>query len=121
MDSDLTMELTQRLNGPFSLRMLLQPCMALLFAMRDGKADGLKGAQPYLQRILLRADQRRETIGSAWASIGKVFVVATVLDAAFQFATHGAVSLAQAVAVAVLLCVLPYSLMRGPTARLYKK
>lgn len=116
MESDVATELTQRVNGPFNLRLLLQPTMALLFAIRDGRKDAKDGSDPYLRRLMGGKTERREAVSSAWASLAKILIMAIVLDSAFQFATEGNVQFVQAIGIACLLCILPYSVMRGPAA-----
>lgn len=121
MESELTNELVQRVNGPFSLRLLLQPTMAVLFALRDGRADAQAGVEPYLSRIFFRPGQRRETVASAWASVGKVLVIAFLLDIAFQLATGGGFSPIESAVMASLLCSIPYTILRGPSARFFMR
>ena len=117
METEIASELSQRFNGPFSLRLILQPVMALLFAIRDGRADAKAGAEPYLQSILMRPGTRRETIASAWVSVGKVLIIAFCLDVAFQVVSGNGLRIVEAGFMALLLCALPYTLMRGPAAR----
>lgn len=117
MENEVAAELTQRWNGPFSLRLLLQPTMAALFALRDGKRDAMSGSDPYLSRLVFKRSERRETLASAWASVGKVLLIAIVLDCAFQVVTDGRFSLVQAGGIALILCAPPYTILRGPAAR----
>ncbi len=119
MEGDVATELSQRLNGPFSLRLILQPCMALLFAIRDGRKDAASGASPYLRTLVSQPGERRETLASAWTSLSKVLTIAFVLDCTFQYATSGNISVLEAVLMAFLLCAIPYTLMRGPAARFF--
>ena len=120
MEPELGTNLIERLNGPFSLRLLLQPTMALLFAMRDGRKDAKAAATPYLQALISQqTDGRRETLSSAWASLSKVMTIAFILDCAFQHATTGSIALLEAIAMALLLCAVPYTLIRGPVARFF--
>ena len=97
LENELATELTQRWNGPFNLRLLLQPTMALLFALRDGRRDAASGSDPYLQRIFFNASERSATIASAWAAIGKVLIIAFVLDMAFQLSSGEDVRVIQSV------------------------
>jgi hypothetical protein len=121
MEADVATELTQRINGSFSLRLILQPCMALLFAFRDGRQDAKDGASPYLQSVHFQPRERRETFASAWASVGKVMTIAFVLDCVFQFVSAGNISVIEALIMALLLCAVPYTLARGPAARLMRR
>ncbi|MEM8729015.1 MAG: hypothetical protein AAGF79_03775 [Pseudomonadota bacterium] len=119
METEVAAELSQRLNGPFSFRLFVQPGMALLFAILDGRDDARAGAEPFVKSILVRPGTRWETIASAWASMGKVLVIAFCLDIAFQLVAGIDLRIMEAVFMAILLCAVPYSLMRGPAARLF--
>lgn len=121
VEAEFAASMTERLNGPFHLRLLLQPCMALLFALRDGRKDARAGADPFLWSILFRPGLRRGAIASAWESIGKVLIIAFTLDCAFQYATTRSIDLTNAIVVALLLCAVPYSLARGPASRFGRK
>ena len=85
VDPEIGTNLVERFNGPFSLRLFLQPTMALLFAIRDGRKDAAQDAMPYLSALMGEKDERRQTLASAWASLSKVLVMAFVLDCAFQY------------------------------------
>ena len=41
-------EVVARAHGPMKIRLLLQPCMAALFAVRAGRRDAREGRRPYL-------------------------------------------------------------------------
>lgn len=118
MEPEIGTNLVERFNGPFSLRLLLQPTMALLFAIRDGRKDAQQGATPYLRALLGEKDERRQTLTSAWASLSKVMVMAFILDCAFQYASGSAIHIFEALLMAGLLCAVPYTLMRGPASRI---
>ncbi len=121
MEPELGANLVERLNGPFSLRLMLQPCIVLLFAIRDGRKDAASGASPYLSTLLSQSGERREALASAWSSLSKVMTVAFTLDCAFQYATSGNISFLEAILMAFLLCAVPYTLMRGPAARFFSR
>lgn len=121
MEPEIGTNLVERLNGPFSLRLLLQPTMALLFAIKDGRKDAATDAAPYLTALMGEKGERRQTLASAWASLSKVLVMAFALDCAFQFATGGSVHPIEALLMSGILCAVPYTLMRGPAARIAKR
>ena len=120
MDFGALPNLHARVEGPLNFRLILQPVMALIFAWRDARIDTREGATPYFHRILLRPGERGQTLASAWSSLGIMLALAVALDCAFQWMTRGQVSLLMALAVAGLLCVLPYTMVRGPAARLMR-
>lgn len=121
MEPEIGAGLIERINGPFSLRLLLQPAMATLFALRDGRKDAQEGAEPYVQSLFGSQSDRRATLASAWGTLGKILCIAALLDSAFQYTTTGTVSVLQTLLMAFLLCAVPYTLIRGPAARLFGK
>lgn len=121
MEPDVANELAQRASGPVSLRLLLQPSLAVLFAIRDGVRDARSGADPYIFAILFRKDQRRDRIASAWASAGSVIIMAILLDCLYQYLTPGRVRILEAIAIAAILCAIPYTLIRGPVSRICRR
>ncbi|UWQ93637.1 hypothetical protein K3727_21845 (plasmid) [Rhodobacteraceae bacterium M382] len=118
MEHEILNGLIARSDGAFHLRLLLQPTMALVFAVIDGRKDAATGEPPYLWALLSRPGQRRARIKSAWEAIGKVFVVAIILDCLYQYVSFGSIKLTIAVLAALILCALPYTVVRGPISRL---
>jgi len=58
--------------------------------------------------------QRREVLLTGWKSVGKVFVIAFILDAVYQFKVFRWFYPGQALLVVLFLAIVPYSLLRGP-------
>ena len=113
-----TIEGLGRLNGPLSLRLFLQPAIAAIIGFRDGARDSDKGAPPYFWSLAhVPQDERRNLIRNGWASVGKVFIIAFVLDCVFQYLVTSSVAILGALAVAVILAILPYLLFRGAINR----
>jgi hypothetical protein len=54
--------LVGRLSGPLTFRLLLQPAMSTLFALRDGLRDARAGRAPFLWTIFGSPDDRRRLI-----------------------------------------------------------
>ncbi len=113
--------LLARLHGPMSLRFLMQPLMALFFAVRDGRRDARDGNAPYFWGLLSDRANRREMLASGWKSIAKVFVVAIVLDFAFQWVVFHDLRPAGALLAGVILALVPYLVIRGPINRLLRR
>ena len=118
MEDGVIAALAERLHGPFAFRLLMQPAMAAGLALRDGARSAGIGEQPFLAALCFDPGARRGRIAAAWASIGKVALLAFALDLAFQVAMGGPTRVIDALGVALLLAVLPYSLLRGPANRL---
>jgi hypothetical protein len=101
-----------RLDGPLHFRFIFQPLMAVLFVIRDGGRDAHAGRTPF--RLLTEPAQRRDVLLSGWKSVGKVFVIALILDAVYQYRVLAWFYAGQALLVALLLAILPYFLLKGP-------
>ena len=52
--------------------------------------------------------------------MGKVFVLATILDVVYQLIVHRGVYILELLITAVTLAIIPYVLVRGPVNRIAK-
>ena len=121
MDDVLTRiwtDLTGRLTGPLTLRLYLQPTMAMLFALRDGLKDARAGRPAYLWTVFSHAEERRRLLAEGWKAIGKVFILAIILDVVYQLIVFRRIYPVEVLDVAVILAVVPYALLRGAITRL---
>jgi hypothetical protein len=114
-------DLLARPGGPFAFRLVLQPLMAALFAVRDGVADARAGRALYFWTVLHDAGQRRERLVESVKATAKVVLLGVVIDAIYQFKAHGSVYPGEAFGIALLLGYIPYLLIRGPAARLARR
>jgi len=114
MEPDTSIELVGRLEGPLHFRLFLQPLVASIFGLLDGKADAKAGNPPYFWSMTKATPQaRRALIRHGWERIGKVFILAVALDCTFQFIVNNAIAILPALLVAAILAILPYLLFRG--------
>lgn len=111
-------DLLARVSGPLHLRLFIQPAVALFFGIRDGLRDARHGSPAYFWAIFSDRSHRRALVREGWASVGKVFLFALALDVVFQLAVLRTVYPGEALVVGLLLTVLPYLLLRGPTNRI---
>ncbi|MBS0581076.1 MAG: hypothetical protein JSR36_17600 [Proteobacteria bacterium] len=95
----------------------MQPLMAILFAVRDGRKDAREGRGAYIWKFFKKPEHRRDIIMSGVKSISKVFVLAFALDVAYQFLEWGGLKPLQALLTALVLAVVPYVALRGPINR----
>ena len=109
-----------RFDGPLHFRLFVQPLMAILFAVRDGRRDAREGRSAYLWSLLTDPDERRYLLESGWKGISKVFVLAFALDIIYQLVEWHALKHPQALLTAIVLAVIPYALLRGPVNRLLR-
>jgi hypothetical protein len=111
-------DLVDRIGGPLSLRLFLQPIMATIFAIRDGLKDAREGRPAYFWALFTNPDERRDLLRSGWKSVVNVFCLAVVLDVVYQFIALRKFYPGEALIVAFILAILPYLLIRGPVNRI---
>jgi len=105
-------------TAPMKFRLVLQSAMAAFFAIRAGLADAKAGRPPYFWALLLGREPREAMIKDGWKSVGRVFVLAVVLDIVYQLYVLHFVYPVQAFVVAVALAIVPYLIVRGLVTRL---
>ena len=113
--------LADRIGGPMSFRLIMQPLVAAFFAVRAAMSDARLGNPAYLWTLISDSDARRGLLREGWTSIGKVFIMAVVIDAIYQFVVQRWVYPFETVIVAFILAVVPYVLIRGPLNRLVRR
>jgi hypothetical protein len=114
-------DLLARPAGPFAFRLVLQPLMAVLFAVRDGYNDARTGRSPYFWTVLHDPGHRRERLREGVKATLKVVLLGVVIDAIYQFKVHGTVYPGEALGIALLLGFVPYLLIRGPIDRIVRR
>ena len=111
-------QLIARVSGPMKFRLVLQPCMAAFFAIRAGLADAKAGKPPYFWTLVTDPSQRESLIRDGWKSVGKVFILAVVLDVIYQIIELRFVYVGEALIVAFILAFVPYLVLRGIVTRI---
>lgn len=113
--------MVDRVSGPMHLRLVLQPAMAVFFAVIDGLKDAKVGNEPYFWSLFTDREHRMEMIKDGWESIGKVFCLAFLLDVIYQFIETRFVYPGESIIVAILLAIVPYLTLRGLVTRIARK
>jgi hypothetical protein len=114
-------DLFARLDGPLHFRFFLQPLMAITFAVIDGIKDAKAGKPAYFWALLSTPGYRKELMREGWKSIGRVFILAIVLDVIYQVKVHGTVYPGELFLVAFVLAIVPYIVVRGPVNRILRR
>ena len=113
--------LSDRVTGPMKFRLLLQPVMASIFAVMSGLKDARAGNPPYFWSLLTEPAHRVAMLKDGWKSVGKVFVLAIVLDVVYQVIVQRFVYPGEALIVAFILAIVPYLILRGLVTRIARK
>lgn len=111
-------DLVGRIDGPMASRLILQPLIASMIAVRDGFEDAREGRSPYLTTIVGRPFQRFRLLRDGLKSILRVFLLAILFDAVYQLFVLKWFYPAETLVVALTLACLPYALLRGAVTRM---
>jgi hypothetical protein len=111
-------DLIGRIGGPMSFRILLQPTMAMIFAIRDGLKDAREGRPAYFYSLFTDPENRRSRLREGFKAVSRVFTFAIVMDFIYQVIVLRWFYPLQALIVAIVLALLPYILLRGPVNRI---
>jgi len=101
-----------------SFRLVLQPSMAMIFAIRDGLKDAREGRPAYFYSLFTDPENRRNRLREAFKAVSRVFVFAILMDLIYQLIVFRWFYPLQALIVAFVLAFLPYILLRGPVNRI---
>ena len=113
--------MSDRVSGPFKFRLLLQPLMAAFFAIKAGLLDARTGKPPYCWALATHPEHRIDMLKDGWKDVSKVFLIAVVLDVAYQIVVLRFVYPGEVILVAFTLAILPYLLLRGLVTRIARK
>ena len=111
-------QLIGRASGPLQFRLFVMPTVVTILAIRAGLKDAREGRPAFLWGIINNPTERRSRLLAGWKDITRIFVVAMVLDTAYQLMVFRAFYIVQALIVAVVCAIVPYVLFRGPATRL---
>jgi hypothetical protein len=121
MIARISHNLINRITGPMKFRVFLQPAMATFFAIRDGLKDAREGRPAYFWSLFTDKGERERILKDGWKGVGKVFILAVVLDVIYQVIVHRWVYPGEAILVAIILAIVPYLFIRGPVNRIARR
>jgi hypothetical protein len=104
-----------------NFRLIVQPTVAVALAIRAGLKDAREGRPAFFWTVLSDPGYRPELLRQGWKDLGKVLILAMILDAIYQLIVHRGVYLLELVITAIGLAILPYLLVRGPINRIVRR
>ena len=110
-----------RVSGPMKFRLILQPLMAIIFAVRAGLRDGRGGRPAYFWALFADSVNRKDMLRDGWKSVGRIFILAIIIDLVYQLIVFRWFYPVEALLVAVILAIIPYLVIRGPVNRLTRR
>src|SRR3982751_6559504 len=115
------MNIADRVGGPMTFRLILQPMMAALLALRAGLKDSREGRPPYFWAVLTNRMHRPDLLREGWKAVGRVFILAVIMDIIYQWIVQRWLYPGEVIIVAIILAVVPYLLIRGPVNRIARR
>jgi hypothetical protein len=109
-----------RFDGPLHFRMIVQPLMATIFAILDGIKDAKNNKPAYLWTVVFNQESRRDFLKDGWKHMGKIFILAVILDVVYQLKVFHKIYPGEILITAFVLAIVPYVLLRGPVNRLMR-
>src|SRR5450631_4322673 len=97
-----------RLDGPLHFRFIMQPLMATIFAVIDGLKDAKTGKPAYFWAMLSTTENRKALAKDGWKRVGKIFILATVLEIVYQLKVEKTIYPGEMLIVALTLAIVPY-------------
>jgi len=110
-------DLIERPYGPMRFRFVLQPLMATIVAIRDGRKDARSGRSPYFQAVLGNPQERIGRLREGLNATARIIAFGLVMDVIYQAIVFKTFYSDQALVVALVLAFVPYVIIRGVTAR----
>jgi len=93
----------------------------LILAVIAGVKDAKAGKPPYFWALITDPAHDKERLKDGWRSIGRVFILALILDAIYQAIELHYFYVGEAIIVAIVLAIVPYIVFRGIVRRLARK
>jgi len=111
-------QLLGRAGGPLRFRLLVMPTVVTILAIRAGLRDAREGRPTFVWTLLTNPDERGRSFRSGLNDIGKIIIMAVILDTAYQLFVLRGFYPVQLIIVVVACAIVPYVVIRGPIALL---
>jgi hypothetical protein len=107
-----------RSTGPLNFRLVVMPIVSSVLAVRAHRRDVRDGRTTALGAFINDPVERGRLFRSGLKDVGRVFLVAVVLDTTYQLLVFRWVYPGEVLFIAVACAIVPYLLVRGPIMRL---
>ena len=111
-------DLVERPDGPMRFRFVLQPLMAAIVAIRDGREDARSGRSPFFATVLNNPQERAGRLRHGLNATARIIALGLVMDVIYQAIVFKTFYPDQALVVALVLALVPYLIIRDVTARI---
>jgi hypothetical protein len=107
-----------REHGALAFRLVIQPMVAALLAIRAGLRDAKAARPAYGWALATDPAHRRELAREGWHDVVWLFIVAVIIDLIYEIIVLRWIYPGQALIVAAIVAFPSYLLIRGPADRL---
>ncbi len=114
-------DMLARLHGPGRFRFILQPTVAILLGIRDGRKDARRGAPPFLWALIFHKELRPQLLKHMLTSVRNIVSIAILLDLISQYMIFHMVRPGAALILGPVLIALPYACSRALTNRIARR
>ena len=114
-------QLAARPGGPMTFRFILQPAMAAIAAVHDGRRDVQLGRSPYLWTMLRKPQHRIPGLREGLNTTARIILLGMIVDAIYQMIELQRFYPLEAVIVALTLAFIPYVVLRGAVLRIVRR
>jgi hypothetical protein len=110
-------DLVDRPEGEMRFRFILQPVMAAIAAVRDGREDARIGRPPFFVTMLRDPQERVGRLREALNATARIILLGLVMDVIYQALVLKTFYPNEALVIALLLTFVPYVIIRGLVRR----
>jgi hypothetical protein len=114
---DVLMSVLERLlgraGGPLHFRLMIMPLVVTFFAVRAAMKDVRSGQPPFFRTLVGHPEERGRLIRSLRKDIGKIIIMAIVLDTSYQLLVLKAFYPGELLFVVLASALMPYLVIRS--------
>jgi len=110
-------DLIERPDAPMRFRFFLQPLMAAIAAIHDGREDARAGRSPYFMTVLRNSQERIGRLREGINATARIILLGLVMDVIYQLLVLKTFYPNEALVIALLLAFVPYLIIRGLVLR----
>ncbi len=114
-------DLVERPDAPMKFRFVLQPAMAAIAAIHDGRSDARAGRSPYFWTMLRIPRERVGRLREGLNATARIILLGIAMDVIYQVLVLRTFYPAEALIIALLLAFLPYLVLRGLVLRIARR
>lgn len=114
-------DIAARPDARMRFRFILQPAMACLVAIRDGRSDARRGRPPYFWAILWHSGERVGRLNEGLNATARIILLGLIMDVIYQALVLRTFYPNEALLIALLLAFVPYIILRGLITRVARR